>query len=98
MVGAGHATYTDRFHELARLVPHLFTLENKTIERYIYGLTPRICGMLATTKPTTIRKAVQTVGILTDEAIKNESLKKKTKKRGNVGEPRRYRNIKDDNK
>ncbi|GKC32525.1 hypothetical protein Tco_1039819, partial [Tanacetum coccineum] len=23
MVGAGHAAYTDRFHELARLVPHL---------------------------------------------------------------------------
>ena len=23
MIGAGHAAYTDRFHELARLVPHL---------------------------------------------------------------------------
>ncbi|GKA56305.1 putative reverse transcriptase domain-containing protein [Tanacetum coccineum] len=33
MVGAGHATYTDRFHELARLVPHLVTLESKRIER-----------------------------------------------------------------
>ncbi|GJS13811.1 putative reverse transcriptase domain-containing protein [Tanacetum coccineum] len=33
MVGAGHAAYTDRFHELARLVPHLVTLENKRIER-----------------------------------------------------------------
>ncbi|GKC84800.1 putative reverse transcriptase domain-containing protein [Tanacetum coccineum] len=31
MVGAGHATYTDRFHELARLVPHLISgaLTNK---------------------------------------------------------------------
>ncbi|GKA43627.1 reverse transcriptase domain-containing protein [Tanacetum coccineum] len=27
MVGAGHAAYTDRFHELARLVPHLVTPE-----------------------------------------------------------------------
>ncbi|GKB39889.1 putative reverse transcriptase domain-containing protein, partial [Tanacetum coccineum] len=25
MVGAGHAAYTDRFHELARLVPHLIS-------------------------------------------------------------------------
>ncbi|GJZ69618.1 hypothetical protein Tco_0633168 [Tanacetum coccineum] len=25
MVGVGHAAYTDRFHELARLVPHLVT-------------------------------------------------------------------------
>ncbi|GJZ45453.1 putative reverse transcriptase domain-containing protein [Tanacetum coccineum] len=33
MVGAGHATYTDRFHELARLVPHLVTPENRRIER-----------------------------------------------------------------
>nr|GEV28109.1 putative reverse transcriptase domain-containing protein [Tanacetum cinerariifolium] len=33
MVGAGHAAYTDRFHELARLVPHLVTPEGKRIER-----------------------------------------------------------------
>nr|GEV81245.1 reverse transcriptase domain-containing protein [Tanacetum cinerariifolium] len=38
MVGAGHVAYTDRFHELARLVPHLVTPENKRIERYINGL------------------------------------------------------------
>ncbi|GKF76734.1 hypothetical protein Tco_0229204 [Tanacetum coccineum] len=33
MVGAGHAAYTDRFHELDRIVPHLVTPENKRIER-----------------------------------------------------------------
>nr|GEV55968.1 hypothetical protein [Tanacetum cinerariifolium] len=33
IVGTGHATYTDRFHELARLVPHLVTLKGKMIER-----------------------------------------------------------------
>ncbi|GJZ36235.1 reverse transcriptase domain-containing protein [Tanacetum coccineum] len=33
MVGAGHAAYTDKFHELARLVPHLVTPEGKRIER-----------------------------------------------------------------
>nr|GEU81956.1 putative reverse transcriptase domain-containing protein [Tanacetum cinerariifolium] len=33
MVEVGHAAYTDRFHELARLVPHLVTLDNKRIER-----------------------------------------------------------------
>ncbi|GKE18059.1 putative reverse transcriptase domain-containing protein, partial [Tanacetum coccineum] len=33
MVGAGHAAYTDRFHELARLVSHLVTPENRRIER-----------------------------------------------------------------
>nr|GEW92880.1 hypothetical protein [Tanacetum cinerariifolium] len=33
MVRAGHVAYTDKFHELARLVPHLVTLEGKRIER-----------------------------------------------------------------
>ncbi|GJZ83064.1 putative reverse transcriptase domain-containing protein [Tanacetum coccineum] len=33
MVGAGHATYTDRFHELARLVPHLVIPKSKKVER-----------------------------------------------------------------
>nr|GEX83260.1 reverse transcriptase domain-containing protein [Tanacetum cinerariifolium] len=33
IVAAGHAAYTDRFHELPRLVPHLVTPKGKTIER-----------------------------------------------------------------
>ncbi|GKB60474.1 hypothetical protein Tco_0916660 [Tanacetum coccineum] len=54
MVGAGHATYTDRFHELARLVPHLVTPESRMIERYVYGLAPQIRRMMAAMKPKTI--------------------------------------------
>ncbi|GKE99294.1 hypothetical protein Tco_0022645, partial [Tanacetum coccineum] len=61
MVGAGHAAYTDRFHELARLVPHLIS------------------------------------GALTDEAVRNGSIKK-VEKRRNVGEPSKDKNGKDDNK
>nr|GFA85605.1 reverse transcriptase domain-containing protein [Tanacetum cinerariifolium] len=59
MVGAGHAVYTDRFHELARLVPHLVTPESRKIERYVYGLALQIRGMVAATEPNTIQKAVQ---------------------------------------
>nr|GEY72434.1 hypothetical protein [Tanacetum cinerariifolium] len=33
MVRTGHAAYTDRFHELARLVPYLVTSEYKRIDR-----------------------------------------------------------------
>ncbi|GJZ30772.1 reverse transcriptase domain-containing protein [Tanacetum coccineum] len=40
MVGVGHDAYTDRFHELARLVPHLVTPKSRMIERYVYGLAP----------------------------------------------------------
>nr|GEV90434.1 putative reverse transcriptase domain-containing protein [Tanacetum cinerariifolium] len=65
MVKAHHVAYTDRFHELARLVPHLVTSE---------------------------------AGTLTDEALRNESIKKNLEKRGNRGEPGKDRNVRDDNK
>ncbi|GJU09400.1 putative reverse transcriptase domain-containing protein [Tanacetum coccineum] len=98
MVGAGHATYTDRFHELARLVPHLVTPEGKRIERYVYGLAPQIRGMVVATEPKIIQKAVQIAGTLTDEALRNGSIKKNPEKRGNEGEPSKDRNVRDDNK
>ncbi|GJZ94590.1 reverse transcriptase domain-containing protein [Tanacetum coccineum] len=91
MVGAGHAAYIDRFHELARLVPHLVTPENKRIERYIYGLAHR-SEVVAATEPTIIQKAVQKAGTLTDEAIRNRSLKRNPDRRGTGGEPSRDRN------
>ncbi|GJV35007.1 reverse transcriptase domain-containing protein, partial [Tanacetum coccineum] len=68
MVGANHAAYTDRFHELAKLVPHLVTPELSRIKRYIAGLAPEIRGMLRATQPTTIQTAILRAGILTDEA------------------------------
>ncbi|GJW07073.1 putative reverse transcriptase domain-containing protein [Tanacetum coccineum] len=98
MVGAGHAAYTDRFHELARLVPHLVTPENKRIERYIYGLALQIRGMVAAMEPTIIQSDILKAGVLTDEAIRNGSLKKNTKKRGNCEKGSRDGNVKDDNK
>ncbi|GJV78227.1 putative reverse transcriptase domain-containing protein [Tanacetum coccineum] len=71
MVGAGHAAYTDRFHELARMV--------------------------ATMKPKTMQKAVQIFGVLTDEVVRNGSIKK-VEKRGNMGEPSKDKNSRDNNK
>ncbi|GJS87408.1 hypothetical protein Tco_0770044 [Tanacetum coccineum] len=98
MVGADHAAYTDRFHELARLVPHMVTPENKRIERYIYGLAPQIRATVAATEPTIIQSDVLEVGMLTGEAIRNGSLKNNTEKRGNDGELSRNENVRDDNK
>ncbi|GJT98591.1 reverse transcriptase domain-containing protein [Tanacetum coccineum] len=80
------------------LVPHLVTPENKRIERYIYGLAPQTYGMVAVTEPAIIQKVVQKAVTLTDEAMRNRSLKKNTEKRGNSREPSRDRNVKDDNK
>nr|GEZ72953.1 hypothetical protein [Tanacetum cinerariifolium] len=97
MVGAGHVAYTDRFHELTRLVPHLVTLKTRKIERYVYGLAPQICRMVLATEPKTMQKAMQISGALTDEAVRNGSIKK-VEKRGNVGEPSKDKNGRDDNK
>ncbi|GJT09995.1 putative reverse transcriptase domain-containing protein [Tanacetum coccineum] len=97
MVGAGHATYTDRFHELARLVLYLVTPESMMIERYVYGLAPQIRGIMAATEPKTMQKAVQISGALIDEVVRNDSIKK-VEKRGNVGEPSKDRSGRDDNK
>ncbi|GJV83660.1 putative reverse transcriptase domain-containing protein [Tanacetum coccineum] len=44
-------------HEMQKLVPHLVTLERRKIERYVYGLTPQICGMVAVMEPKTMQKA-----------------------------------------
>ncbi|GJW64395.1 reverse transcriptase domain-containing protein [Tanacetum coccineum] len=97
MVGAGHVAYTYRFHELARLVPHLVTRESRKIERYVYGLASQIREMVAAMKPKTMQKAVQISGALTDEAVRNGTIKK-VEKRGNVGEPSKDKNGRDDNK
>ncbi|GJU13209.1 retrotransposon protein, putative, ty1-copia subclass [Tanacetum coccineum] len=62
--------YNDRFHELAKLVPHLVTPESKRIGRYINGLAPQIRGMLRATQPTTIQSAILKAVILTDEVVR----------------------------
>nr|GEV15998.1 DNA-directed DNA polymerase [Tanacetum cinerariifolium] len=75
-VVAGHAAYTDRFFELARLVPHLVTPKSKKIERYVYGLAPQIHRMVVAMRPKTMQKVVQISGALIYEAIRNGSIKK----------------------
>ncbi|GJT19805.1 putative reverse transcriptase domain-containing protein [Tanacetum coccineum] len=91
-IGAGHAAYTVRFYELAMLVPYLVTPESRMIKSYMYGLASLIHRMVAAIEPKTIEKAVQISGALTDEAVRNGSVKK-VEERGNVGEPSRDRNL-----
>ncbi|GJZ19120.1 putative reverse transcriptase domain-containing protein [Tanacetum coccineum] len=97
MVGAGHAAYTNRFHGLARLVQHLVTPETRMIERYVYGFALQIRRMVAAMEPNTIQKAIQISGALTDEAVRNGSIKK-VEKRKNVGELSKDMSGRDDNK
>ncbi|GJS37313.1 putative reverse transcriptase domain-containing protein [Tanacetum coccineum] len=58
MVGANHAGYTDRFHELAKLVPHLVTPESSRIKRARILTDEAVsCGTL--TKGNEKRKGVE---------------------------------------
>ncbi|GJS34920.1 putative reverse transcriptase domain-containing protein [Tanacetum coccineum] len=86
MVGANHAAYTDRFHELAKLVPYLVTPESSRIKRYIAGLAPKIQGMLRMTQPTIIQSVILRAGILTDKAVNCGTLTKGNEKRKGVEE------------
>ncbi|GKE63938.1 hypothetical protein Tco_1514305 [Tanacetum coccineum] len=86
MVGANHAAYTDQFHELAKLVPHLVTPVSARIKKYIASLAPKIRGMLKATQPTTIQDAILRAGILTDEAVSCGTLTKGNEKRKGVEE------------
>ncbi|GJR98405.1 hypothetical protein Tco_0270579 [Tanacetum coccineum] len=54
--------------------------------------------MVAATEPKTIQKAVEIASTLTDEALRNGSIKKNPENRGNGGEPSRDGNVRDDNK
>ncbi|GJZ69617.1 putative reverse transcriptase domain-containing protein [Tanacetum coccineum] len=53
--------------------------------------------MVAATEPSTIQKAVQIPGTLTDEPLRNGSIKKNPEKRGNGEEPCKDMNGRDDN-
>ncbi|GJZ00981.1 putative reverse transcriptase domain-containing protein [Tanacetum coccineum] len=55
MVGSDIDGYTARFHELARLVPHMVTPENQRVNRYIRGLALEIKAHVTSSKPTTIQ-------------------------------------------
>nr|GEZ07840.1 hypothetical protein [Tanacetum cinerariifolium] len=78
--------------------PSFGSPENQRVERYIYGLALQIHVMVAAMELTTIQSVVLKAGLLTDEAIRNGSLKKKTKKRENGGELSRNENVMDHNK
>ncbi|GJV56866.1 hypothetical protein Tco_1457871 [Tanacetum coccineum] len=71
MVGSDIDGYTARFHELARLVPHMVTPESQRVNRYIRGLALEIKAHVTSSKPATIQGAVSMVNRLTTDGIKD---------------------------
>ncbi|KAD2393177.1 hypothetical protein E3N88_40154 [Mikania micrantha] len=51
--------------------------EAKKIDRYIWGLTPQIRGMVTSAEPTTLEKAILLAASLTDEMVRTGTLTKK---------------------
>nr|GEV61103.1 putative reverse transcriptase domain-containing protein [Tanacetum cinerariifolium] len=82
----------------AKLVPHLVTLEYSRIKRYINGLAPQIHGMFRETQPTSIQSAILMAGILTDEAVRCETLVKGNDKRKEMEESSKQGSTWKDNK
>nr|GEW02920.1 hypothetical protein [Tanacetum cinerariifolium] len=87
MVGSDIDGYTDRFHKLARLVPHMVTPESQRGNHYIQGLAPEIKAHVTSSKPATIHGDVSMANRLTTDGIKDGLFKKKE----NVGNKRRNR-------
>nr|GEX33725.1 reverse transcriptase domain-containing protein [Tanacetum cinerariifolium] len=81
-----------------KIVPHLVTPETKRIEMYIYGLASQIRKLVTSTEPPTIQSAIQKARVLTDEAVRNGSLKKSCEKKEDGREPSKEGNVKGDNK
>ncbi|GJR23746.1 putative reverse transcriptase domain-containing protein [Tanacetum coccineum] len=77
--------YTTRFHELARLVPHMVTPESQRVNRYIQGLAPEIKEHVTSSKPAIIQGAVSMANSLIIDGIKDGLFKKKE----NAGHKRR---------
>ncbi len=90
MVDANITAYTTRFHELSRLVPHMVTPEYKRVERYIWGLSPKIRSMVTASAPATIQSAVTLAHSLTDDVVRTGTLGKKESTGDNSGHKRKH--------
>ncbi|GKD70733.1 putative reverse transcriptase domain-containing protein [Tanacetum coccineum] len=79
--------YMARFHELARLVPHMVTPKSQHVNRYIRGITLEIKAHVTASKLVTIQGAVSMANCLSTDGIKDGIFKKKenagNKKRSN---------------
>ncbi|KAI3744954.1 hypothetical protein L1987_58053 [Smallanthus sonchifolius] len=69
--GMTHRQYTTRFNELARLVPHLVTTEERKIACYIQGLPDQVRTYVKANTPTTYDSVVELSGVVFDDLALN---------------------------
>ncbi|KAI3671895.1 hypothetical protein L1987_87092 [Smallanthus sonchifolius] len=90
MIGDDVAGYTDRFHELASLVPHMVTPEYKKVERYLWGLAPQIRSLVTSSNPMDAKSAITLAFKLRDNAVRDGLFGKKETEEGRSGEKRKW--------
>ncbi|GJR82796.1 hypothetical protein Tco_0153581 [Tanacetum coccineum] len=92
MVGSDIDGYMARFHELAKLVPHMVTPESQCVNRYIRGLAPKIKPHVTPSKPAIIQGVVSMPNRLTTDGIKDGLFQKKENARNKRRSNDRNRN------
>ncbi|KAI3827938.1 hypothetical protein L1987_02027 [Smallanthus sonchifolius] len=90
MIGDDVAGYTDRFNELAILVPHMVTPEYKKVERYLWGLAPQIRSMVTSSNPMDAKSAITLAFKLRYNAVRDGLFEKKETEDGRSGEKRKW--------
>ncbi|KAI3774607.1 hypothetical protein L1987_49166 [Smallanthus sonchifolius] len=90
MTGDDVAGYTDRFNELAILVPHMVTPEYKKVERYLWGLAPQIRSLVTSSNPMDAKSAITLAFKLRDNAVRDGLFEKKETEEGRSGEKRKW--------
>ncbi|GJS98855.1 zinc finger, CCHC-type, retrotransposon gag domain protein [Tanacetum coccineum] len=76
MLGTEVDKYTARFHELAKMLPHMVSTEEKKIDRYIWGLVPEIKRMIPSYNLTTLQAALGLAYRLTNDVIRSSGVPK----------------------
>lgn len=85
--------YTNHFHELSTLVPHLVTPLSRAIEKYIGGLPMQIQDTVWGRNPTYLEDAIRLSSTLTDNHVKAGTWTRKgTKKEKSSSEPSKVEN------
>ncbi|KAI3754561.1 hypothetical protein L1987_54347 [Smallanthus sonchifolius] len=82
MIGDDIAGYTDRFNDLATLVPHMVTPEYKKVERYLWGLAPQIRSLVTSSNPMDAKSAITLAVKLRDNAVRDGLFEKKETEEG----------------
>lgn len=79
-VGGDNATYTHRFQDLSRLLPHMVQPIKTAIRRYIKGLPRQIRDSVTSSKPTTLESAMDLAGQLNEDNVNDGVLLRKGSK------------------